>query len=87
MQIAEVIKYLETIAPPSLQEGYDNAGLITGNKDWDCTGIITSLDATEAVLRALLLLEVLSRPQEILALKIKAVLRAKVVEDFFNVGF
>ena len=28
----------------------------------------------------------ISRPQEILALKIKAVLRAKVVEDFFNVG-
>ena len=27
-----------------------------------------------------------SRPQEILALKIKAILRAKVVEDFFNVG-
>ena len=28
----------------------------------------------------------LSHPQEVLALKIKAVLRTKVVEDFFNVG-
>ena len=28
----------------------------------------------------------LSHPQEVLALKIKTVLRAKVVEDFFNVG-
>ena len=28
----------------------------------------------------------LSHPQEVLELKIKAVLRAKVVEDFFNVG-
>lgn len=49
MQIAEVIKCLELIAPPSLQEGYDNAGLITGKNEWNCTGIITSLDATEAV--------------------------------------
>ena len=28
----------------------------------------------------------ISHPQEVLELKIKAVLRAKVVEDFFNVG-
>ncbi|MEI9955534.1 MAG: Nif3-like dinuclear metal center hexameric protein [Ferruginibacter sp.] len=32
-----------------MQESYDNAGLITGNSNWECTGIITSLDATEAV--------------------------------------
>lgn len=50
MQIAEVTKYLETIAPLSLQEGYDNAGLITGSKEWNCTGIITCLDATEEVI-------------------------------------
>ncbi len=49
MKIAELVAYLETIAPPSLQEEYDNAGLITGAADWDCTGAIVSLDATEAV--------------------------------------
>jgi dinuclear metal center YbgI/SA1388 family protein len=49
MKIAAVISCLETIAPPSLQESYDNAGLITGNAGWECTGIITSLDATEEV--------------------------------------
>jgi dinuclear metal center YbgI/SA1388 family protein len=32
-----------------LQEHYDNAGLIVGDKNWDCTGIITTLDATEEV--------------------------------------
>ena len=49
MKISAVINYLETIAPPSLQESYDNAGLLTGNAVWECTGIIISLDATEEV--------------------------------------
>lgn len=49
MKIAEVISFLESVAPPSLQESYDNAGFITGNNNWECTGIITTLDATEAV--------------------------------------
>ncbi len=50
MQIAEIIHFLEIIAPPSLQESYDNAGLITGSASWECTGIIVSLDATEEVI-------------------------------------
>jgi len=49
MQIQEITSFLESVAPPSLQESYDNAGLITGNASWECTGIITTLDATEAV--------------------------------------
>lgn len=49
MKINEIVSFLETIAPASLQESYDNAGLLTGNGSWECTGIITTLDATEAV--------------------------------------
>lgn len=49
MKIKEITQFLETIAPLSLQENYDNAGLIIGNADAECTGIITSLDVTEAV--------------------------------------
>ncbi len=49
MKIAAIIDHLESIAPASLQEDYDNAGLITGSADWDCTGAIISLDATEEV--------------------------------------
>jgi len=49
MKISEFINFLESLAPPSLQEHYDNAGLITGNAGWPCTGIICSLDATEEV--------------------------------------
>jgi len=51
MKIAALIAFLETIAPTSLQEGYDNAGLITGDAGWTCSGAIISLDATEAVVQ------------------------------------
>ncbi len=49
MQIKEIISVLEALAPTQYQESYDNAGLILGNSQWECTGIICSLDATEAV--------------------------------------
>ena len=49
MKIQDITFFLETVAPASLQESYDNAGLLTGNPGWDCTGVITTLDATEAV--------------------------------------
>ena len=49
MKIKDVIASLEIMAPLSLQEGYDNAGLITGNENADCTGILISLDATIAI--------------------------------------
>lgn len=51
MKIAAIISFLESIAPPSLQESYDNAGLIIGDASWECTGIICSLDATEDVVK------------------------------------
>jgi len=50
MKISEIIFYLEQIAPLPLQESYDNAGLLTGRPDWECTGIICTLDATEEVI-------------------------------------
>ena len=46
MKIRDVITVLEAMAPPSLQEGYDNSGLITGDDSTTCTGILISLDAT-----------------------------------------
>ena len=49
MKIKEIAQYLESIAPLSLQESYDNAGLIVGNSDGECSGILTSLDVTEEV--------------------------------------
>ncbi len=51
MKINDITTFLEMIAPTSLQEQYDNAGLITGDGDWECRGVICSLDATEEVVR------------------------------------
>jgi dinuclear metal center YbgI/SA1388 family protein len=50
MKIADIVSFLESLAHPSLQENYDNAGLILGDKNWECTGVICSLDATEEVI-------------------------------------
>ena len=49
MKIKEFINYLETIASISFQESYDNCGLLVGNSETECTGILTTLDATEAI--------------------------------------
>lgn len=50
MKIKDIVNLLDELAPPSYQESYDNAGLITGNSSLECTGIICTLDATEAVI-------------------------------------
>jgi dinuclear metal center YbgI/SA1388 family protein len=49
--IREVITFLETIAPKNYQESYDNSGLLTGQPDWDVTGVLTTLDCTEKVVQ------------------------------------
>jgi len=49
--IQHITDYLETLAPLSYQEDYDNAGLITGSASWECKGVLISLDTTEAVIR------------------------------------
>src|SRR5215217_2788921 len=50
MKISDITQHLETIAPVHFQESYDNAGLIAGDASAECTGIIISLDAIEAVI-------------------------------------
>lgn len=49
MKIYELTNYLETIAPPSYQESYDNSGLIVGDSAAEIKGVLISLDAIEAV--------------------------------------
>lgn len=51
MIIRQITQALESFAPLAYQESYDNAGLIIGNASWECTGVICTLDATEAVLQ------------------------------------
>lgn len=50
MKISDLIQALETEAHPSLQESYDNSGLLIGNAAAGCTGVLVSLDVTEEVI-------------------------------------
>lgn len=50
MIISDLTKYLESVAPPQLQEDYDNAGLIIGSHSRPCTGVLCTLDVTSAVI-------------------------------------
>ena len=50
MKISAIVAHLESIAPLSLQEPYDNAGLLTGMPGWECTGVLCTLDTTEEVI-------------------------------------
>lgn len=49
MQIKSLIKELELLAPIQLQEEYDNCGLLAGNPEWECSGVLVTLDVTEKV--------------------------------------
>ncbi|MFP7477808.1 Nif3-like dinuclear metal center hexameric protein [Terribacillus saccharophilus] len=49
MHIADVIAYFESWCPPSLAEKWDNVGLQVGTLDQTVSGVLTTLDVTEAV--------------------------------------
>ncbi len=49
MKIKEIIHYLESLAPLSSQESYDNSGLITGDVNVEITQALICLDSTEEV--------------------------------------
>lgn len=51
MKLRDVARILENLAPLSLQETYDNVGLITGTKDQELTGIMICLDISIPVIR------------------------------------
>jgi dinuclear metal center YbgI/SA1388 family protein len=50
MQLKEITKYLEQLAPLSSQESYDNSGLIVGDPEMEISAVLVSLDCTEAIL-------------------------------------
>jgi dinuclear metal center YbgI/SA1388 family protein len=49
MKIKEVCNIIESFAPLSYQESYDNSGLQTGNPNTEVTEILLTLDVTEDV--------------------------------------
>lgn len=49
MLIKDVITVLEKFAPVNFQESYDNCGLLIGNKNEKVSGVLLTLDCTEAI--------------------------------------
>jgi dinuclear metal center YbgI/SA1388 family protein len=47
--IKNIIEILDQWAPPSYAEDFDNVGLLVGDENHTCTGILVSLDCIEAV--------------------------------------
>lgn len=47
MKIRELTQYLETLAPLSSQESYDNSGLIVGDPNEEVRSVLISLDCVE----------------------------------------
>jgi len=50
MKLSKITSILEEFAPLSLQESYDNAGLLTGNANIDITSALLCIDITEDVI-------------------------------------
>lgn len=50
MKHAEIFEILESVAPLAYQEEYDNAGIITGTYNAECTGALITLDVTDAII-------------------------------------
>ena len=50
MQIKDISRFIESIAPLAFQESYDNAGLIVGNMEDEVSGILITLDITEDIM-------------------------------------
>ncbi|MBP5134674.1 MAG: Nif3-like dinuclear metal center hexameric protein, partial [Paludibacteraceae bacterium] len=49
MKIKEICAEMELMAPLSLQEDYDNAGLQVGDPEKELTGVLLTLDVTTDV--------------------------------------
>jgi len=50
MILAEIISFLNSAIPLSLQESYDNCGLLIGNSETEITGALICVDVTDEVL-------------------------------------
>lgn len=49
MKLKKLIEYLEGIAPTSMQESYDNSGLIVGDVNQEISGVLIALDCLESI--------------------------------------
>ncbi len=50
IKVKDIAKIIEDFAPLSLQESYDNAGLLVGDSQMEVTGVLITVDVIEAVI-------------------------------------
>lgn len=50
MKVGDIVDAIEAVAPPSLQEGWDNTGLLVGTRDAECRGVMVCVDVTPAII-------------------------------------
>ena len=55
MKIAEIVDFLNNLAPNFYKESYDNVGLLVGNSNNEISNILITLDVTESVLKEAIL--------------------------------
>lgn len=51
MKIKEIIAEIERVAPLDTALPYDNPGLIVGDDEKECTGVLLTVDATYGALK------------------------------------
>lgn len=49
MKVGDVVAAIEAVAPPSLQEGWDNTGLLVGQPQSECRGVMLCVDVTPEI--------------------------------------
>lgn len=49
-QVKDIVDIIQSVAPLSLQESYDNSGLLTGDPEWETDGALLCIDVTEEVI-------------------------------------
>ncbi len=50
VQIKDIARFLENMAPKAYAESYDNVGLLIGDAEAEVSGVVVSLDCTEEVI-------------------------------------
>ena len=55
MKLKAITQFLEQQFPLSLQESYDNSGLLIGDKEMEITGVLICLDSIEEIVNEAIL--------------------------------
>ena len=72
--VADILSYIETIAPPYMKEDWDNVGLLCGRKDREVTRILVALDPFRNVIE-----EAIARKADLIVTHHPLIFRDKIM--------